>query len=178
MTFAHPWAFPYRRQARTEICPRIHWRGETTQAELVAVARACVSATGRPSVPPGSTCCRWGFCLAMIRVLGTSPLVDAVPACHRHGDTDLDTLFRGPWLQCRLACGGAAAEMTKWFNTNHHYLVPEFYRDQRFKLGWSQLFDEGKRPRPPAGQAAVLLAPSSLPLAWQGERERLLPSNR
>jgi 5-methyltetrahydropteroyltriglutamate--homocysteine methyltransferase len=28
------------------------------------------------------------------QVLGTSLLVDAVPARHRHGDTDLDTLFR------------------------------------------------------------------------------------
>src|SRR5690606_32804746 len=28
-------------------------------------------------------------------------------------------------------------EMTKWFDTNYHYIVPEFYRDTRFSL-----FDE------------------------------------
>ena len=25
-----------------------------------------------------------------------------------------------------------AMEMTKWFNTNYHYIVPEFYRNQNF----------------------------------------------
>ena len=76
------------------------------------------------------------------QVLGTSLLVDAVPARHRHGDTDLDTLFRVARGRAPTGPSAAAAEMTKWFNTNYHYLVPEFSRDQRFKLGWSQLFDE------------------------------------
>jgi len=34
--------------------------------------------------------------------------------------------------------------MTKWFDTNYHYLVPEFSVDQHFHLGWDQLFDEVK----------------------------------
>ncbi|WP_407263396.1 hypothetical protein [Klebsiella pneumoniae] len=32
--------------------------------------------------------------------------------------------------------------MTKWFNTNYHYMVPEFVKGQRFKLSWTQLLDE------------------------------------
>jgi len=32
--------------------------------------------------------------------------------------------------------------MTKWFDTNYHYLVPEFSADQEFQLSWSQLFEE------------------------------------
>lgn len=32
--------------------------------------------------------------------------------------------------------------MTKWFNTNYHYMVPEFQQGQQFKLGWTQLLDE------------------------------------
>jgi 5-methyltetrahydropteroyltriglutamate--homocysteine methyltransferase len=27
-----------------------------------------------------------------------------------------------------------AMEMTKWFDTNYHYIVPEFYKNQQFKL--------------------------------------------
>jgi 5-methyltetrahydropteroyltriglutamate--homocysteine methyltransferase len=27
-----------------------------------------------------------------------------------------------------------AMEMTKWFDTNYHYIVPEFYKNQEFKL--------------------------------------------
>ena len=33
-------------------------------------------------------------------------------------------------------------EMTKWFDTNYHYLVPELTPDTRFHLGASALFDE------------------------------------
>ncbi len=38
--------------------------------------------------------------------------------------------------------GQAALEMTKWFDTNYHYLVPEFTSTTRFHLASTRLFDE------------------------------------
>jgi 5-methyltetrahydropteroyltriglutamate--homocysteine methyltransferase len=35
-----------------------------------------------------------------------------------------------------------ALEMTKWFDTNYHYLVPEFSDDQTFRLSSNKPFDE------------------------------------
>ena len=35
-----------------------------------------------------------------------------------------------------------AMEMTKWFNTNYHYIVPEFKSNQKFKLIFSKIIDE------------------------------------
>ncbi|RJS94106.1 5-methyltetrahydropteroyltriglutamate--homocysteine S-methyltransferase [Salinisphaera sp. Q1T1-3] len=35
-----------------------------------------------------------------------------------------------------------ACEMTKWFDTNYHYLVPEFRADTTFTLAGSKVFDE------------------------------------
>jgi 5-methyltetrahydropteroyltriglutamate--homocysteine methyltransferase len=35
-----------------------------------------------------------------------------------------------------------ACEMTKWFDTNYHYIVPEFQPDQGFCLASHRLFDE------------------------------------
>lgn len=35
-----------------------------------------------------------------------------------------------------------AMEMTKWFDTNYHYLVPEFYPKQKFRLSSSKFSDE------------------------------------
>ena len=103
-------------------------------------------------------------------MLGTSLLVDAVPARHRHGDTDLDTLFRVARGRAPTGPAAAAAEMTKWFNTNYHYLVPEFYRDQRFKLGWSQLFDEVEEAKALGLPVkAVLLGPVSY--LWLGKEK-------
>ena len=56
----------------------------------------------------------------------------------------LDTLFamaRG--VVESSCCGGAhAQEMTKWFDTNYHYLVPELTADLEFSMSWEQLFEE------------------------------------
>ena len=35
-----------------------------------------------------------------------------------------------------------AMEMTKWFDTNYHYIVPEFEANQNFKLVYSKILDE------------------------------------
>ncbi|WP_185855982.1 5-methyltetrahydropteroyltriglutamate--homocysteine S-methyltransferase [Blattabacterium cuenoti] len=35
-----------------------------------------------------------------------------------------------------------AMEMTKWFNTNYHYIVPEFYKNQKFSIFSRKIFDE------------------------------------
>lgn len=35
-----------------------------------------------------------------------------------------------------------ASEMTKWFDTNYHYIVPEFHADTHFSLAGSKVFDE------------------------------------
>ncbi len=32
--------------------------------------------------------------------------------------------------------------MTKWFNTNYHYIVPEFSKEDTFEVSWPQLFEE------------------------------------
>lgn len=57
-------------------------------------------------------------------------------------DIDLDTLFRV--ARGRAPSGNAtnASDMTKWFDTNYHYLVPEFHREQNFALSWTQIIDE------------------------------------
>jgi 5-methyltetrahydropteroyltriglutamate--homocysteine methyltransferase len=42
-----------------------------------------------------------------------------------------------------MCCGGVAAgEMTKWFDTNYHYIVPEFTAATRFRLDASRLLQQ------------------------------------
>ena len=45
---------------------------------------------------------------------------------------------------CRCASSQAvpALEMTKWFDTNYHYLVPEFLPDTVFQLDAQSLFTQ------------------------------------
>ncbi len=65
-----------------------------------------------------------------------------------HGDV-LDNYFRvarGRSAQSEehaQCCGGVAAgEMTKWFDTNYHYIVPEFTTETQFKLDASRLLEQ------------------------------------
>ncbi|XVQ06292.1 5-methyltetrahydropteroyltriglutamate--homocysteine S-methyltransferase [Spirillospora sp. CA-255316] len=63
------------------------------------------------------------------QVLDTSVLVDAVPDRYRHLD-GLDRYF----AMARGVQDVPALEMTKWFDTNYHYIVPELGHDTRFRL--------------------------------------------
>jgi 5-methyltetrahydropteroyltriglutamate--homocysteine methyltransferase len=82
-------------------------------------------------------------------------------------------------LDCGCGCGKEkdqaeggtfALEMTKWFDTNYHYLVPEFGPDTEFSLASERLFDEVAQARL-AGHAvkAVLLGPLSF--LWLGKEK-------
>ncbi len=51
----------------------------------------------------------------------------------KSAETDLDRLFRLARGRSRPGQPESfAGEMTKWFNTNYHYIVPEFYQDSTF----------------------------------------------
>jgi len=66
------------------------------------------------------------------------------------------------------AHASAALEMTKWFDTNYHYLVPEFTAETAFSLACERLFDEVAEAQA-LGHAvkAVLLGPLSF--LWLGK---------
>ncbi|MEY2151915.1 5-methyltetrahydropteroyltriglutamate--homocysteine S-methyltransferase [Rhodanobacter sp. 115] len=65
-------------------------------------------------------------------VLDTAVLFDAVPERYR-ALLAADPLA-GYFAMARGGDGLHALEMTKWFDTNYHYLVPELHAGQRFRL--------------------------------------------
>jgi len=109
-------------------------------------------------------------------VLDTTAMVGAVPARYgwQGGQVELDTYFamaRGRPSD-DPAGGVAPMEMTKWFDTNYHYLVPEFWPGQTFSLGSTKPVDEfvearrqGLHTRP------VLLGPVSFLLLGKTREE-------
>ena len=60
-------------------------------------------------------------------VLATSLLVGAIPERHQtaDGSVDLDTLLVLVVAAHQQVVHVQPAEMTKWFNTNYDYIVPE-----------------------------------------------------
>lgn len=78
-------------------------------------------------------------------VLTTSAMVNNIPNRHRSSlfKMNLDVLFRvARGYSSTTGTVIIPSEMKKWFNTNYHYIVPEFVKNQVFKLNWTQLFDE------------------------------------
>src|SRR5262245_54752311 len=80
------------------------------------------------------------------QVLDTTAMVGAVPARFNAGaeSVNLDTYFamaRGA-ARTRDSIGAAAMEMTKWFDTNYHYIVPELAEDQQFHLASRKPIEE------------------------------------
>jgi 5-methyltetrahydropteroyltriglutamate--homocysteine methyltransferase len=88
-------------------------------------------------------------------MLDTAAMVGAIPEIYgwRGGAVPLATYFamaRGAQGEGHdEACGHAhhahgmpALEMTKWFDTNYHYMVPELARDQNFTLASRKPIEE------------------------------------
>ncbi|ATA26162.1 5-methyltetrahydropteroyltriglutamate--homocysteine S-methyltransferase [Brenneria goodwinii] len=147
-----------------------YWAGNATQEALLAVGRELRARHWQQQKDAGVDLLPVGDFAWYDHVLTTSLLLGNVPARHQNADgsVDLDTLFRIGRGRAPSGEPAAAAEMTKWFNTNYHYMVPEFTRGQQFKLTWTQLLDEvdealalGHRVKP------VLLGPVTY--LWLGK---------
>ncbi|MFZ4834965.1 5-methyltetrahydropteroyltriglutamate--homocysteine S-methyltransferase [Rouxiella sp. Mn2063] len=121
-----------------------YWAGNSTQEELLATGRELRARHWKQQQDAGVDLVPVGDFAWYDHVLTTSLLLGNVPARHQNADgsVDLDTLFRLGRGRAPTGKPAAAAEMTKWFNTNYHYMVPEFVKGQRFKLTWTQLLDE------------------------------------
>jgi 5-methyltetrahydropteroyltriglutamate--homocysteine S-methyltransferase len=126
-----------------------YWKGQSSRDELTALGaqlrqRHWENQTGLDQVPVGD----FSF---YDQVLDMSFTLGNIPERVRgfHGDT-LDNYFRvarGRTAKSAedhgACCGGVAAgEMTKWFDTNYHYIVPEFSAGTEFKLDPSRLLEQ------------------------------------
>ncbi|MDO8695663.1 MAG: 5-methyltetrahydropteroyltriglutamate--homocysteine S-methyltransferase [Pseudomonas sp.] len=148
MALAHNLGFP-RIGADRELKKALeaHWQGELDEAGLRAVGRELRAAHWQLQQEAGIELLPVGDFAWYDQVLTHSLMFGVIPQRFRpqHGAPTLATLFsmaRGS-AAADSCCGGAhAQELTKWFDSNYHYLVPEFSVDQQFKLNWPQLFEE------------------------------------
>ncbi len=100
------------------------WKGKITEEELHAGFRDLTLWRAHlyrenVDVIPSNELSYYDF------MLDTALMVGAIP--ERFGE------FRGMETYFEMARGKSALEMTKWFNTNYHYLVPEIESDE-FRL--------------------------------------------
>ncbi len=142
---AHNLGFP-RIGARRELKFALerYWRGEIDRAALEAQGRALREAHWRRQQAAGLDWIPVGDFSFYDQVLDHSAMFGAVPERFgwEGGEVDLDLYFRMARGHAPSGEPAAACELTKWFDTNYHYLVPELVRGQRFALSSRRLFDE------------------------------------
>jgi len=141
---AHNLGYP-RIGARRELkfALEAYWRGELGETELRARGAKLREEHWRAQRQAGLDLVPAGDFAWYDQVLNTTALVGAAPARFQFGRVDLPayfTLARGSERQ-------PALEMTKWFDTNYHYLVPEFDGETRLRLDASWLLDEVREAR-------------------------------
>ena len=150
MTTIHNLGFP-RIGAKRELkfALESYWRGESSRDELKALGaqlrqRHWKNQADLDLIPVGD----FAF---YDQVLDMSFTLGNLPERVQGFDGDvLDNYFRvargrsAKGTEDHAACCGgvAAGEMTKWFDTNYHYIVPEFTATTSFKLDASRLLEQ------------------------------------
>ena len=170
-----------------------HWRGELAEAGLEAVGRELRARHWALQQRAGLDFVTVGDFAFYDQVANHIQLLGCEPA--RYGfdprQSQLGRYFamargdggKDSGKECGQHCGhngghdhasdvhaSAALEMTKWFDTNYHYLVPEFTPETAFSLACERLFDEVAEAQA-LGHAvkAVLLGPLSF--LWLGKEK-------
>jgi len=127
-----------RRELKT--ATEAFWRGQLDHAGLLAAAAdlrarhwAAQKEAGIDVIPSND----FSF---YDQVLDMTAALGAVPARFEHegGPVGLSTVF----AMARGTDDAPAMEMTKWFDTNYHYIVPELHEGQVFSLGTTKAVDE------------------------------------
>jgi 5-methyltetrahydropteroyltriglutamate--homocysteine methyltransferase len=152
-----------------------YWSGKTDAATLLKAAVGLRAANWARQKALGVTNIPSNDFSLYDHVLDTAVMVGAIPGSYgwSGGAVPLDTYFamaRGSQeVEHDSACahgghghahGVAALEMTKWFDTNYHYMVPEFTAGQRFRLSATKPVDEYREARALGYQTRpVLLGP-------------------
>jgi 5-methyltetrahydropteroyltriglutamate--homocysteine methyltransferase len=126
-----------------------YWKGDLTKDELRDSAQALRESHWATQQELGLDVVPSNDFSYYDQVLDACAMVGAVPERFPWDGTevDLDTYFamaRG--LQEKdlegEESGVQAMEMTKWFDTNYHYIVPEFSHDTTFSLSSTKVIDE------------------------------------
>jgi 5-methyltetrahydropteroyltriglutamate--homocysteine methyltransferase len=146
-----------------------YWKGGPSE-ELTAVADRLRDENWRAQ--SALDLCPVGDFSLYDHVLDTNFLFGNVPSRARAlGDGQFDAYFRmarGRAPRDGEGPGVRAGEMTKWFDTNYHYIVPEFAADTRFELDAAELLAQVAEARRAGGQPKPVLT-GPVTYLWLGK---------
>ncbi|MGW0202921.1 5-methyltetrahydropteroyltriglutamate--homocysteine S-methyltransferase, partial [Nonomuraea sp. NPDC003201] len=117
-----------------------YWDGRSSRAELERVGAGIRERTWRRLAELGLEGLPSNTFSLYDQVLDTAVLLGAVPARYREAGDPYFAMARGTE-------GLAPLRMTKWFDTNYHYIVPEIGPDTVFKLDAAKPLSEVREAR-------------------------------
>ncbi|MDX1918832.1 MAG: 5-methyltetrahydropteroyltriglutamate--homocysteine S-methyltransferase [Candidatus Caenarcaniphilales bacterium] len=121
------------------------WKGEINELELeqkladLRLANWKIQKEAKIDLIPSNDFSYYDQMLDQICLLG------AIPERYRGIESHLKRYYA--MARGDQSLNLTAMEMTKWFNTNYHYLVPEFVPDMQFKLSSEKPFQEFKQAK-------------------------------
>ena len=118
------------------------FRNEISETELETGCRALRRRHWQMQADAGMTWLSVNDFSLYDHVLDMSLLLGVVPERFKNRKAITETVIR--FLMARGSAGVPACEMTKWFDTNYHYIVPELIPGQTFQQGSTKLTDELK----------------------------------
>jgi 5-methyltetrahydropteroyltriglutamate--homocysteine methyltransferase len=124
-----------------------YWSGKTTAESLVQTGAAIRAKNWNLQKDAGIALIPSNDFSFYDQVLDLSLSVGAIPKRYHEvilnkKNTELDLYFAMARGYQQDGLDITAMEMTKWFDTNYHYIVPEFHKNQSFKLFSSKIINE------------------------------------
>src|SRR5262245_52855040 len=156
MAIAHILGFP-RIGARRELKFALdaYWRGELPENDLLAAGRDLRRRHWALQRTAGLDYVTVGDFAWYDHVLQTAAHLGCLPV--RFGYRPESLTLSQYFALARGGTGQSAMEMTKWFDTNYHYLVPEWTSDTRAEGGVSWLFEEVREAQEQGHAVKVVL---------------------
>ena len=156
-----------------------YWSGESSEETLLAQCSQLRKQNWQTQLAAGIEWLPVGDFAHYDHVLNTSLLLGIIPERFSRDGSELDLEFRIGRGQAPSGCQCAASDMTKWFNTNYHYIVPELSADQSITVNTESLLAQINEARQQTDKVKpVLLGPISylyLSVCKDADKLSLLP---
>ncbi|MGO1766737.1 MAG: 5-methyltetrahydropteroyltriglutamate--homocysteine S-methyltransferase [Advenella sp.] len=174
MALTHNLGFPrigVKRELKKAL--EAYWAGQSNEEELVETGKQLRERHWAIQHAAGNAFVTVGDFAWYDHILEWSTTLGVVPSRFNHprnAPVDLDTLFRMARGRAPSGDPAAACEMTKWFDTNYHYIVPELAADQAFYLARTCLFDQVSQAQA-CGYQVKPVIPGILTYLWLSKGE-------
>ncbi|MCK8495090.1 5-methyltetrahydropteroyltriglutamate--homocysteine S-methyltransferase [Spirosoma sp. RP8] len=156
-----------------------YWAGKIDLTELNRVAQTIKEENWQTQLGAGIDLIPCNDFSFYDQTLDTSLLLGVIPPRYRPvlsevaHNQEIDLYFAMARGYQKDGLDITAMEMTKWLDTNYHYIVPEFTADQEFRIFNEHVFTEYTNARQLLGQKAkpVLVGPVSYLLLGKEKQE-------